>query len=216
MLAATAAFSFSLLRQVGSARSPNIGVNVAGALVVLGLVLFLLFFSRFVHRLRPVAVAALASQIASRLIATIVDAAETGQQAAEAVTGPPAMTVLSPRDGAIQAIDVGGLVRWARRHNARLTMQAAVGDSVTTGQPVIAVSRADALPRNARRRLRGMIAYGVERTIEQDLGFAIRIMVDIAIKALSAAINDPTTAIQALDHLSTVLRRLGSTAFTAG
>src|SRR5947209_19145536 len=56
-----------------------------------------------------------------------------------------------------------------------------------------------------------MVALGVERTIEQDPGFAIRIMVDIAIKALSAAINDPTTAVQAMDHLEDTLLFLGKT-----
>ena len=56
-----------------------------------------------------------------------------------------------------------------------------------------------------------MIALGVERTVEQDPAFCIRIMADVAVKALSAAINDPTTAIQALDHLENVLRLIGST-----
>jgi uncharacterized membrane protein len=56
-----------------------------------------------------------------------------------------------------------------------------------------------------------MIVLGDERTIEQDPAFAIRIMVDIADKALSPAINDPTTAVQALNHLSDVLRLVGTT-----
>jgi uncharacterized membrane protein len=56
-----------------------------------------------------------------------------------------------------------------------------------------------------------MIVLGDERTIEQDPAFAIRIIVDIADKALSPAINDPTTAVQALDHLSDVLRLIGTT-----
>jgi len=52
----------------------------------------------------------------------------------------------------------------------------------------------------------------VERTIEQDPAFAVRIILDVAVKALSAAINDPTTtAVQAIDHLASVLALLGST-----
>lgn len=208
VLVGTGAFAFSLLRQVTSTRAPNIGVSVAGTLVAVGLVLFLLFFSRFVHRLRPVAVAGLAGQIASRMVRTVIQVAETGTQVAEITDDRPALTVRSPRDGAIQAINVRGLVKWATRHNSVLDIQAAVGDFVTAGQPVIAVF-GDATA--AARRLQGMIALGVERTIEQDPAFAIRIMVDIAIKALSAAINDPTTASQSIDHLAKVLRRLGST-----
>jgi uncharacterized membrane protein len=59
--------------------------------------------------------------------------------------------------------------------------------------------------------LRSMVALGVERTIEQDPAFAVRIMVDIAIRALSPAVNDPTTAVQVLDHLEDLLRLLGQT-----
>ena len=54
-----------------------------------------------------------------------------------------------------------------------------------------------------------MVALGVERTIEQDPAFAVRIMVDIAIRALSPAVNDPTTAVQVIDHLEDLLREVG-------
>ena len=46
-----------------------------------------------------------------------------------------------------------------------------------------------------------MVAFGRSRTLEQDPAFAFRIMVDIASRALSPAINDPTTAVLALDQL---------------
>lgn len=209
VLVGTAAFAFSLIRQVTSTAAPNIGVSVAGTLVVVGLVLFLLFFSRFVHRLRPVAVAGLVGQIASRMVKTVIQVAETRTQAAEVTDNRPALTLRSPRDGAIQAVNVRGLVRWASRNDSVLAMHPAVGDFVTAGQPVLAVF-GDGAAGAPHHRLRGMIALGVERTVEQDPAFAIRIMVDIAIKALSAAINDPTTAIQSIDHLARVLGRLGS------
>ena len=56
-----------------------------------------------------------------------------------------------------------------------------------------------------------MIALGDERTIQQDPAFAIRVMVDIAIRALSPAVNDPTTAVQVLNHLGELLRLIGTT-----
>ena len=55
-----------------------------------------------------------------------------------------------------------------------------------------------------------MVVLGAERTIEQDPAFAIRIMVDIADKALSAAINDPTTAVQVINYLGEALRMIGT------
>jgi uncharacterized membrane protein len=59
------------------------------------------------------------------------------------------------------------------------------------------------------RSLRNAIEFGEERTFEQDPKYAIRLLVDIAIKALSPAINDPTTAVQALDQIEDLLVRLG-------
>ena len=61
-----------------------------------------------------------------------------------------------------------------------------------------------------RRKLRGAVAFGPERTIEQDSTFAFRVIVDIAIKALSTAINDPTTAVLAIDQLHRLLRSLAA------
>jgi Predicted membrane protein (DUF2254) len=138
-------------------------VSVAGGLVAAGLVLFLLFFSRFVHRLRPVAVAALAGGIASQMVTSLIETAEARTQAADMIGDHPDLTLRSPRDGAIQAVNVRGLIRWATWHDCVLAMQAGVGDFVTAGQPVIDVfgDHAEAV---ARRRLRGMIGDGCERT----------------------------------------------------
>jgi len=59
-------------------------------------------------------------------------------------------------------------------------------------------------------KLRASVALGQERTLEQDPTFAFRIIVDIASKALSPAINDPTSAVLALDHIHHLLRDVGS------
>ena len=60
------------------------------------------------------------------------------------------------------------------------------------------------------------IHFGFERTAEQDPKYPIRLLVDIAIKALSAAINDPTTAVQAIDQIEDLLRRRGVCELDAG
>jgi uncharacterized membrane protein len=59
------------------------------------------------------------------------------------------------------------------------------------------------------RELQTSVALGTERTLEQDPTFAFRILVDIAIKALSPAINDPTTAVLAIDQIHRLLRLVG-------
>ena len=57
--------------------------------------------------------------------------------------------------------------------------------------------------------MNGAVRIGFERTLEQDIGFGIRQLVDVACKALSPAINDPYTAVQAVDHLSVIFSKLG-------
>ena len=121
------------------------------------------------------------------------------------------LVVRSRRPGSIQAIDTRGLVAWASQHNCQLEARSAVGDFVATGQPVIEVFGSGPVPATTGRRLQRMIALGIERTLDQDPAFAVRVMVDVAIRALSAAINDPTTAVQVLDHLEDLLRLIGST-----
>ena len=73
------------------------------------------------------------------------------------------------------------------------------------------VYRGSSEPGATERELRGMIALSDEQTIQQDPAFAIRIMVDIALMALSPAVNAPTTATQVSGHLGETLRMFGAT-----
>ncbi len=148
-----------------------------------------------------------------------VTARASGDDALDVVPAPfeaegaPNLVVRARRGSAIQAVDMRGLVAWAKAHDCVVVVRHPVGDFVPAGASVIEVygeAAEDALA--AERRLGAMIALGVERTMEQDPGFAIRIMVDIAARALSPAVNDPTTAVQIIDHLEDLLGLLGNTA----
>jgi len=129
---------------------------------------------------------------------------------------PAVRQVLVHRGGprVIQAIEIQRLVTLAAREGAVFAMAWAVGDTVMDGMPLLRV-HGGARP-VAERRLRRLVHLGPERTFEQDPKYAIRILVDVAIKALSPAINDPTTAVQALDHVEDLLLRLGRTSLSAG
>jgi uncharacterized membrane protein len=89
-----------------------------------------------------------------------------------------------------------------------IEMLVAVGDTVVTLTPVLCVY--GAIQPIDEEALSNAIEMGEERTFEQDPKYAIRLLVDIAIKALSPAINDPTTAVQALDQIEDLLLRMGS------
>lgn len=216
VLVGTLAFGFGLLRRVGNNFVPNLGVSVAGALVIVSLLLFMLFLDRYLHRLRPVAVATLMADYVhrefTRLRAAAINTPEVFAGTFESDGQQPTLTVRSARAGAIQAINAKGLAEWARRHDCLVVLRPRVGDFIPTNGVLFNIfGGRERDGENDERKLRAMVALGTERTVEQDPAFAIRVMVDIADKALSAAINDPTTAVQVLDHLEEVLRLIGAT-----
>lgn len=212
VLVGTFAYSFVLLRRVGETESPDLGLVIVGALVLLGVLLFLLFFSRLLQRLRPVAVAASVNRLGIDAFLSLVQRTETTTIARE-LPGVDAHPVLGTRTGTIQAVSVDGLVRWAHDHSCTLVFRHGVGDFVHPDAPLFDV-RGVPPPRDAARSIEGMVALGQERTIAQDPAFAVRVMVDVANRALSAAINDPTTAVQVLDYLENLLLVIGRTDFS--
>jgi uncharacterized membrane protein len=114
----------------------------------------------------------------------------------------------------IQALDTAALVRLARASGGVIEMVAAVGDTLVDLTPVLHVY--GARQPIDERALTRRIELGEQRTFEQDPKYAIRLLVDIAIKALSPAINDPTTAVQALHQIEDLLLRLGSRSLEIG
>jgi uncharacterized membrane protein len=102
---------------------------------------------------------------------------------------------------------VRGLPALARQHDCVLVLRHSVGDFVPTGATLVEVL--GPAPPTVQRRVRRMFALGRERTIEQDPAFALRILVDIAIRALSPAVNDPTTAVQVLNYIEDLLLAIG-------
>jgi uncharacterized membrane protein len=118
------------------------------------------------------------------------------------------------RPQVIQAIDFAALVRMASASGAVIAVTAAVGDTVVERMPLLRVHGArQPLDEELLKRA---LEIGDERTFEQDPKYALRLVVDIAIKALSPAINDPTTAVQALDQIEDLLFRLGRCRLEAG
>jgi uncharacterized membrane protein len=208
----TLTFSFSLLRRVEEDSVPDLGVTAAGLAVTASLLLLLLYLNRFTHSLRPVAVAALVAGAGRRVIeaSPVRPSMATGvadRALSSMWSAAPTSVVGVARSGAIQAIDERGLVAFARRTQCVLVLAHSVGDFVATGAGLVEVY--GTAPHTTQRRLRRMFVLGRERTIEQDPAFALRVLVDIAIRALSPAVNDPTTAVQVLDYIEDLLLVIG-------
>ena len=120
---------------------------------------------------------------------------------------PPSRVVPNAFDGAVLAFDPKGLVSLAKRSDCLIELVPQVGDFVAVGDPLFRVFRGGGDITD--RALRNSVALGQERTLDQDPMFAFRIIVDIASKALSPAINDPTTAVLAIDQIHHLLRDVG-------
>ena len=219
-LVGTLVFSISVIRRIQPDAVPDISVSLAGLGLMVGLLLFLLYFDRFLHRMRPVAVAALLADQGRHAFEAWMDEAARPDTAfvARGSSGPataPTFILRATRSGTIQAVDTAGLTAFARRHACLVVFGHSVGDFVPVGAAILEI-HGSTPPGAAGRRLAGMVALGAERTIEQDPTFAIRVMVDVAIRALSPAVNDPTTAVQVLDYLEESLRVVGSTEAPGG
>ncbi|MGN6688916.1 MAG: DUF2254 domain-containing protein [Actinomycetales bacterium] len=114
-----------------------------------------------------------------------------------------------PDDGFVDGYDLGELARRAREHDCVVRLEAFPGLHVVAGAPLGWVwSERDELGVDVADLVHGVVAVSFERTPFQDTAFGFRRLVDIAVKAMSPAVNDPTTAGHAVGHLSALLRRL--------
>jgi uncharacterized membrane protein len=112
------------------------------------------------------------------------------------------------------AMDIDGLARLAEAAGGAIEVVPQVGDFVARGNLLFRLCNgARAIPPS---RLYALVAFGDERTPEQDPTFVFRILVDVATKALSPAINDPTTAVLAIDQIHHLLRQVGVRRLDAG
>ena len=119
------------------------------------------------------------------------------------------------RSGAVLALDTGGLLEIATRAGCVIEVVPQVGDFLAVGEDAFRLygPPADTIDEAALRR---SIALGSERILDEDPAFGFRIIVDIAIKALSPAINDPTTGELAVDQIQHLLHLLGARQLDSG
>ncbi|MET9649929.1 DUF2254 domain-containing protein [Streptomyces sp. NPDC006460] len=108
------------------------------------------------------------------------------------------------RAGVLRDVNVALLVRAARRHGVVLRLIPRVGDFVLPGTRILAVHGGGQVP----RLLSSAVSVGIERSFYQDLSFGLRQLSDIALRALSSSVNDPTTAVQCLDRTTQFLAAL--------
>jgi len=220
LFAATFVYSLAAVAWVdrgGSGRVPPLTVWFAMLLLLASVAMFIWLIDR-VGMLQVTRILMFAGDQGRMAIETTYP--PPGALRTRPATQPPAASLVEAdhgpvietlkHDGApavIQVLDSQALVGLAAESRGVIVMAVAVGDTVMDGMPILRVHGAGVAP--PRAQIRRAVTLGPERAFEQDPKYALRILVDVAIKALSPAINDPTTAVQALDQIEDILIRLG-------
>jgi uncharacterized membrane protein len=201
--------SLAWVDRFGSGRVPLIGVVVLAALLIVSIIMFIGLIQR-VSALQVTRILIFTGNQGREIIENLYPPLDTpiSMGSLESLDSPCTQTLFHHGPpGKVQTIDIPFLVEMASRSGSVIEMTAAVGDAVLDSTAMLRVYGCSSqLPEEG---LRNAIRLGDERTFEQDPRYALRLLVDIAIKALSPAINDPTTAVQALDEIEDLLIRLG-------
>lgn len=210
----TATFLYALAALVwvdraGSGRVPLSGVLVVGVLLIFSVMMFIGLIQR-VGMLQVNRMLTFTGDQGRKVIESLYPPIDTppSPNSAELPESQCVQTLVHKGDPRlVQAANIFMLVDIAKKFGCIIELMVTVGDAVLDSVPILRVyGAAAAIPEET---LRPAITFGSQRTFEQDPKYAIRLLVDIAIKALSPAINDPTTAVQALDQIEDLLIRLG-------
>ncbi|MFE6887324.1 DUF2254 domain-containing protein [Streptomyces sp. NPDC057694] len=208
---ATFMYALVVLSQVTSDDVPRLSVTLAVVMTLVSAVLFL----RLLVTLRAATtpgglVRAVSAQmrvaIEQTYPSTPVAAADAPPPAVSPDRDPGVLVRHSEAPGVLQAFDLDRLSRLAESGDLTIRIHPAVGDFLATGTALATVHGKASSGIGAK--VGRLVRVGASRTIEQDPAYGVRLIVDIAIRALSPAVNDPTTAVQSLDQLDDILQRL--------
>jgi uncharacterized membrane protein len=207
----TYAYTLSALGRVDE-RVPDLHVSAAVLLNLMCIAVFFVFVHRLSTGLRPSTIMRLVADRGRGVIEQVYpleyDPGRAEQARSNVLPSSSEEVVeFNGRSGVVMAFSVTDLVHFARNADAVVELVPQVGDFVALGDPLFRISPG-ARPGSAAA-LPGCVAIGAERTLEQDPRFVFRILVDIASRALSPAINDPTTAVQVIDQIHHLLLCLG-------
>lgn len=209
MFVGTFVFAIVVLSTVGagSVRVPALSVTLAllHSLIAAGWLMY-----AFHDLARSLQIDQAAAEIGAALRAHIDDAAALGAAAREAEpgelpAGSTAWEITAGASGYVESLDWDALGGLAARHGAVIDLRVAQGDHVTPVDPVAVVHGVAGLEEQLGDGVRAGIALGSVRTEADDLMFLLHLLVEIAARALSPAVNDLYTAMACADHVTGAL-----------
>jgi uncharacterized membrane protein len=187
---------------------PQIAVSISFALVLASVLVFLAYIHHIAQSIRAATIITSIGDDTRALIDTLFPADEPPRAALPLPAGPT-RTIPAAGPGVLQRVDDSALAKAADSHAVSIELVRAVGEFVATGAPLAVVHGRGGFEDTL---LHQSVHIGSERSMDEDVGFGLRQLVDIAERALSPGTNDPTTAVQALDQLHDIVRRLATRA----
>ena len=204
-------FTVTALNRLGDIRSELVTLLVA-VFGIVSLVTFLFLIDYAARLLRPVSILFKVAEEGLHVLRSVyrelpADAKDDPEENTQVPETERRVVYHEGRSEIVLAVNTRTLLRHARMTRGAIEFVPQVGDFVAEDDPLFVLySGATSIPDGV---VRTAVAFGTERTMEQDPLFSFRIMVDIALKALSPAINDPTTAVLAIDQIHRLLRFAG-------
>jgi uncharacterized membrane protein len=208
-------FVYGLLIAIGARNRletvPRFIVSLAAIWGLVSTVAFLFLIDYAARLLRPVSIVWRVGKQGLKVIESVyprsIDEPRVVMHSRQELGPPERIVEHRGTSGVVLAVNLKALIAEAQRADGIIELVPRVGDFVAVGEPLFLLRGGAKAIRDGK--LRGQVAFGPERTIEQDSTFAFRVIVDVAVKALSKAINDPTTAVVAIDQLHRLLRAVG-------
>lgn len=196
---------------------PSLSVNLAVVLALVSMGFLIYFINHIARAIQAETIVARVAQDTLKVVEKLFPD-ELGEDAGDgAITHEyaatrPALVVGAAASGFIQSVDEDAIMVYAEEHDVVLRLEQPIGAFIIDGDPLVAVMHA-APPEGAGDELRRMVQLGVERTPFQDVERGLIELTDIAVRALSPGINDPTTAIACIHRLTEIFTALGSRRF---
>jgi uncharacterized membrane protein len=206
----TMLFALRVLIKMGGETVHQFNTFIAVFFGMFSVVVFLFLIDYAARFLRPVSIVHRVAAFGLAVIQRIYPESSKGPRLSKPKSWdmPPHRTVAHMgTSGIVLAVDLYGLIALAEQAGGSIEFVPQIGDFLAVDEPLFRLHAGASSIDD--EKLRAAVAIGTERTLDQDSTFAFRILVDIAIKALSPAINDPTTAVLAIDQLHRLLRRVG-------
>jgi len=209
----TFSYCMAALPSVRSLPKPYVPVLTLLIAMVLALVCvgWLIFFIN--HISRSISVNHIVDRIAGEALLVIdqlMPHPRGSYEGSEQATPPhqgKERVIVSRKSGYVRFVDVAFLVECAKTFGVQITLDRRVGHFVPAGAPLLRVVDAGRVTLEREARLLTAIDIGPTRTLQQDVEFGVIQIVDIALRAMSPAVNDPSTAISCVDQLSRILIR---------